>query len=290
MLTLDIRILRSFQTVLETKSITKAAHLLGRTQPAITIQIQRLQELTGKKLFDDSQKRLTLTEDGEVVLSYAKSILRLHDELVLRLSSSDVEGHVTLGTPDLYAAYLLPPILAKFRQEFPRIQVELRCFLSAPLVKQVQNREVDLALVTRMLDFSGGEIVGKQQLAWMASENHPVHLEHPIPLALLPPGNIFRDHAIECLEGVGRQWKISCTSESISGLQAAVFGGMAVTALVKSALVPGLRELGPTEGFPPLPTVDLLLYKAAGSDSLAVDTLYRFISRHLGETLISAPG
>jgi len=53
-----------------------------------------------------------------MVLNYAKSILKLHDELLSRLSSPDIEGHVILGTPDLYAAYLLPSILALFRQSF----------------------------------------------------------------------------------------------------------------------------------------------------------------------------
>lgn len=281
MFSLDIRILRSFYTVLETRSITKAADKLGRTQPAITLQLQRLQELTGKTLFDPDQKRLTLTEDGEMVLSYAKSILRLHDELVSRLSSSEIEGHVILGTPDLYAANLLPPILSRFRREFPLIQVELRCHLSATLVPQVQQGDIDVALVTRMLDFTGGEVVHREPLIWIAGVNQDVYLQDPLPLALLPPGNILRDHAIECLENSGRNWKIVCTSESIAGLQAAVFGGVAVTVLGKHALVDGMRELGANEDFAPLPSVELLLYKSPGKNSKAVETLYNCIARYL---------
>ena len=75
-----------------------------------------------------------------MVLSYAKSILRLHDELLSRLASPDIEGHVVLGTPDLYAAFVLPAILNRFRKAFPRVQVELRCALSTPLVGLVQAR------------------------------------------------------------------------------------------------------------------------------------------------------
>lgn len=284
---LDIRTLRSFVSVVETGSITETARRQGRTQPAITLQIQRLEEMTGKSLFDPSSRRQNLTDDGEMVLSYAKSILRLHDELLSRLSSPDVEGHVVLGTPDLYSAYLLPAILARFRQAFPRVQVELRCALSTPLVSLVQRGEVDIALVTRMRDFTGGVVVRQEQLVWIMGEGQQTHLANPVPLALLPHGNIYRDYAIEALEQAGRKWRIACVSESVGGLQAAVFSGMAVTVLAESAVVPGMRRIGVREYFPPLPKVDLLLYHAPGTPTPAATALHNYLARYLGKTDIA---
>jgi DNA-binding transcriptional LysR family regulator len=104
LISLDIRMLRSLISVVETGSITETARRLGRTQPAITLQLQRLEELTGKQLFEHAGRRLTLSEDGTTVLTYAKSILRLHDELISQLAWQEIEGQVVLGTPDLYAA------------------------------------------------------------------------------------------------------------------------------------------------------------------------------------------
>jgi len=279
--TLDVRVLRSFVSVVETGSITETARRLGRTQPAITLQMQRLEELTGKALFKEDSRRPVLTDEGDMVLSYAKSILKLHDELLSRLSSPDIEGHVILGTPDLYAAYLLPSILALFRQSFPRIQVELRCSLSTPLVSLVQRGEVDIALVTRMRDFTGGQIVRQEQLIWMMGERYDIHRANPVPLALLPPGNVYRDYAIEGLERAGRKWRIACVSESVGGLQAAVFAGMAVTVLGKSALVAGMRQIGVNEYFPPLPAVDLLLYRAPGMPTAAATALHECLAHYL---------
>jgi len=66
--------------------------------------------------------------------------------MLQRLASPDVEGTVVLGTPDLYAAFVLPAILNRFRKAFPRVQVELRCELSTPLVGLVRRGEIDLAL------------------------------------------------------------------------------------------------------------------------------------------------
>ncbi len=277
----DMRVLRSFVSVVETGSITETARRLGRTQPAITLQMKRLEELTGRILFKEDSRKPVLTSEGDMVLTYAKSILKMHDELLARLSSPDIEGHVILGTPDLYAAYLLPSILAMFRQAFPRIQVELRCSLSTPLVGLVHRGEVDIALVTRMPGFSGGEVVRQEQLIWVEGEGHNVHRAEPVPLALLPPGNIYREYAIEGLERAGRKWRIACVSESVGGLQAAVFAGMAITVLCKSALVHGMRQIGIHEYFPPLPKVDLLLYRATGPATPAAMALHDYLSRYL---------
>ncbi|MCW5626600.1 MAG: LysR family transcriptional regulator, partial [Burkholderiales bacterium] len=278
----DMRVLRSFISVVETGSVTETARRLGRTQPAITLQMKRLEDLTGKILFTPDSRRPVLTDEGNMVLTYAKSILRLHDELLAKLSSPDIEGHVVLGTPDLYAAYLLPSILALFRKAFPRIQVELRCSLSTPLVALVQRGEVDIALVTRMPGFTGGQVVRQEQLIWVMGEGHNIHMAEPVPLALLPPGNIYRDYAIEGLEQAGRKWRIACVSESVGGLQAAVFAGMAVTVLCKSALVHGMRQLGVQDYFPPLPKVDLLLYRASGPNSAAAMALHDYLAHNLG--------
>ncbi len=277
----DMRVLRSFVCVVETGSITETARRLGRTQPAITLQMKRLEELTGRILFKEDSRKPVLTGEGDMVLTYAKSILKMHDELLARLSSPDIEGHVILGTPDLYAAYLLPSILALFRQAFPRIQVELRCSLSTPLVGLVQRGEVDIALVTRMPGFAGGEVVRQEQLIWVEGAGHNTHLTEPVPLALLPPGNIYREYAIEGLERAGRKWRIACVSESVGGLQAAVFAGMAVTVLCKSALVHGMRQIGIHEYFPPLPKVDLLLYRATGPATAAAIALHDYLARYL---------
>lgn len=84
-------------------------------------------ELTGKQLFEHAGRRLTLTDDDSTVLTYAQSILRLHDELISQLASQQIEGQVVLGTPDLYAAFMLPQLLSVFRKSFPRVQVELNC-------------------------------------------------------------------------------------------------------------------------------------------------------------------
>ncbi|MCQ0988673.1 LysR substrate-binding domain-containing protein [Jiella marina] len=283
-LTFDIRILRSLLSIAETGSVTETARRLGRTQPAITLQLKRLEDLSGRSLFRQEGRRMVLTTDGQMILTYAKSILRSHDELITKLASDEIEGQVVLGTPDLYAPYVLPDVLSHFRKEFPKVQVQLQCSLSTPLVRLVHRGEIDVALVTRMNDFTGGQVVQRQQLIWVTGERSSAHEEVPVPLALLPPGNIFRDHAIAALEQADRPWRIACISESISGLQAAVFSGMAVAVLGRKALVPGMRELEPSPQFPLLPKVEMLLYKSPVALSPAAHALHQYLKYYLDPT------
>jgi len=102
-----------------------------------------------------------------------------------------------------------------------------------------------------------------------------------VPLALLPPGNIYRDVAIAALDGMGRPWRLTCVSESIGGLQAAVFSGSAISVLARSALVAGMRVIGRAESFPDLPPVDLVLHRAPGPGNAPSNALADFVTRIL---------
>ncbi len=277
----DIRNLRAFVTLVDCGSVTKAARLLGRTQPAITLQIRRLEETTGYSLFDRSQRHPQLTRKGEILLGYARAILRMHDEVWGRLQADTVEGRVVLGTPDLYAAYLLPSILSSFRTAHPHVEVDLRCAPSRKLMDELDARQIDLALVTGMSGMRAGEFIRKEQLVWVAAEEHTAWKETPVPLALLPPGNIYRDVAIAALDGMGRKWRLACISESIGGLQAAVFAGSAVTVVARSAVVPGMRRIGRAESYPDLPGVDLVLHRSPGRTSAPAEALAEFVTRIL---------
>ena len=284
---LDLRLLQAFIVLVQTGSFSETSRRLGRTQPAVSLQLRRLEEITGAVLFTRVGRKLVLTDDGEIILGYARTIMGLQDELRARLTAPKLDGQVVLGTPDLYAAYLLPAILSDFRRAYPNVNVELRCALSSKLMAAVERAEIDLALVTGMPAFKDGELVAQESLVWVTGEASAVHLENPVPLAMLPPGNIFRDYGLAALESIGRQWRLACISESIGGLQAAVFAGISVSVVGKSSVLPGMRELGRSDSFPTLPKVDLVLYRSARPANPAAEAMAEFIVRHFGKSVLA---
>ena len=283
---LDLRLLQAFIVLVRTGSFSETSRRLGRTQPAVSLQLQRLEQVTGAPLFTRVGRKLVLTDHGELVLGYARTIMGLQDELQTRLLAPSLDGPIMLGTPDLYAVYLLPPVLSGFRRAHPSVNVDLTCALSSKLVAAVERAEIDLALVTGMPAFRDGEVVAQEALVWVAAESSSVHLANPVPLAMLPPGNIFRDHGLAALETIGRTWRFACVSESLGGLQAAVFAGIAVSVVAESSVLPGMRILGRRESFPPLPKVDLVLYRSARRNA-AAEILGDFIVRHFTSSALA---
>lgn len=285
---LDIALLRTFVAIVDTGGLTSAGRKVGRTQPAITHQIRRLEDLIGRTLFDDNRRKLSLTHDGEVLLEFARAMLRLNDEARDRFSAPDIAGHVTLGTPDLYASYILPEVLENFSRSHPNVEIELRCTRSIHLHAALERDEIDIALMTNQPEFRRGQLIRREPLVWVAGVGSSPELRKPLPLAVLPQGSVYRHLALEALGSAGQQWSIRSVCDSIAGLQAAVFAGLAVSVFPRCAIIPNVRCLDEADGLPKLPPVELVMHRKSQGISDAAEQLAQYIARELGDS-VSAP-
>src|SRR3974390_3154225 len=93
---LDIDLLRSFAAVADSGSFTAAGELVARTQSAVSLQVKRLEDCLGQKVFERTSRSLALTSAGETFLGYARRILALNDESVRRIAEPPVIGPVRL--------------------------------------------------------------------------------------------------------------------------------------------------------------------------------------------------
>jgi DNA-binding transcriptional LysR family regulator len=285
---LDLALLRTFALVVDQRSVTRVARQLGRTQPAISLQLRRLESAVGHPLFERDLRHLTLSRRGEELLRYARELLALHEEAQARLSAEELSGRVVLGCPDLYAAFLLPNTLASFRRSYPQVEISVRCALSAVLADEISEGLVDLALATSMPRVAPRSATTIQlrwePLVWIGAIGGSAHLRTPLPLAMLPEGNLYRDHALGSLAKVGKAWQIACTSESVAGLAAMALADAAVTVLARSSLPAGLQELSERDCSPPLPPlspVRLVLWNRLPGASAAVDKLAHHIAEQM---------
>jgi DNA-binding transcriptional LysR family regulator len=280
---IDIVLLRTFVAIVETNGLTSAGKKVGRTQPAITHQIKRLEENLGRPLFGRDRRNLTLTRDGEIFLGYARNLLRINDEIRARFSAPMIEGHVKLGMPDLYAPYLLPGILGSFARAHPGIQVELMCTRSVHLHAALQREEIDIALMTNQPEFRGGDTVRLEKLVWVTGPMTELEIEEPLPLALMPPGSVLRQRALESLDRLGRKWLITSVCDSVAGLRASVLAGLAISVFPECAVTSELRILGKAEGLPNLPSIEIVLYRSAKRISAVAEHLAQYIAAEFAQ-------
>ena len=273
---LDLDLLRSFAAVAETKSFTRAAERLGRVQSAVSMQVKRLEDLVGSKLFHRTRRDVRLTPNGIVLLHHAQRMLRLNDQVLADFGRQAIGGRVRLGTTDTTMCFM-PAVLSRFAQSYPLIELEVRCDRSWEALDALEAGELDLALVTQPCGRDGGRVVRRESLMWAVSRDSVVDEQDPVPLAIFAPGCIYREAALKALAATGRNWRHAYNSPSRDGLDVAVAAGLAVTIVPEGALAPGLRVLGPEQGYPLLPAIEILLYRPAGAGSAAVATLAEVI-------------
>ncbi|MDE2005241.1 MAG: LysR family transcriptional regulator, partial [Rhodospirillales bacterium] len=117
---LDPDLLRAFVLIAEGSSFTDAAAVVGRTQSAVSMQIKRLEDALGQKVFHRGKGNAPeLTPHGQFLLGRARQILALNDEVVSTFRAPRIAGTVRLGTPDDYAFGYLPPVLRRFADTHP---------------------------------------------------------------------------------------------------------------------------------------------------------------------------
>jgi DNA-binding transcriptional LysR family regulator len=271
MIDLDPACLRAFLAVIESGGFTRAGMKLNRTQSAISMQIRRLEDTLGVKLIAD-RKKATLTPAGERILQYARRMVTLNDELVGRAKGADVAGRVRIGTPDDYVSYFLPHILRRLSISHPHVEVEVRCNMSSGLVPLVDRGILDLALITRTPGHDEGMAVRREPVLWAACDESVAKLR-PLPLAMFSPGCRFRDAALAGLDRAKIPYRLAYESPSVATLCAAVFEGLAVTALARISLPPGIKVLDHTHGLPKLPDIEIALYGPCGIASPAAQAV-----------------
>jgi DNA-binding transcriptional LysR family regulator len=141
--------LKVFCTVAETRSFSKTSEIIHLTQPAVSLQIQALEEMYETKLFDRSSSKVTLTPAGEVLYKYAKEILALYAsaEKVIGEMTGLVKGTITIGAGSTIGNYLLPSVISDFRKTHPKIKVHLFVANMQRVIELLNAGNINLGLV-----------------------------------------------------------------------------------------------------------------------------------------------
>ena len=187
-----------------------------------------------------------------------------------------------LGTPDDYAFGYLPPVLKRFADTHPAVQVDVLCEPSSELIDRLKRGELDLTLLSDGTEPRAmpATPLWRGPLVWVTSTRHAPHRLDPLPLALASPdplserrGCDWAGAAVQALERAGRRYRIAYTSGSQVGTHAPVLAGLAVTVSAQVWLPEGLRAVRPEEGLPRLPEFGIILVKARLARQPVTDAL-----------------
>ncbi|AXI76371.1 LysR substrate-binding domain-containing protein [Peterkaempfera bronchialis] len=251
--------LQSFLTVAQTLSFTEAGRRLGLRQSTVSQHVRRLEQAAGVVLFTRDTHAVALTEDGEAMVGFARTILEAGERAVRHFAGTEVRGRLRFGVSEDFVLTRLPELLNAFRRSHPQVDLELTVELSAVLHRMLSAGRLDLVLAKRREGEEHGRLIRGDRLVWIGARTLRLGPGDPVPLLLYAPPSITRDRALESLERHGRPWRIACTSTSLSGLRAAALAGLGVLAHSRTLTPEGLVEVAPQARLPELGGVDFVL-------------------------------
>jgi DNA-binding transcriptional LysR family regulator len=170
-----------------------------------------------------------------------------------------VSKRIRLGVPDDYLDRFVAQPVEGLMAAYPGLQVEIFCDFSRRLETMLEERQLDLAIITRDAARPRGELLRREQPFWCAAPDRHLEFADPLPLALFPEVCRARPMVLQALEKAGRRWRLAYSCSHLQGICGAVARGIAVTVLPASIIPANLRRLGPESGLPELPHLELAL-------------------------------
>jgi len=259
----DVVLLRTYIAVCDSGSFTKAAKEVHLTQSAVSLQVKRLEEQVGLPLILRNSHRLGLTEEGEILLQYARRILSLFREASSRLKRN-IDAVIRIAVPEYFHLGELNYILRSFKLQVPsaRIKIELGHALDG---ESVDMSEFDIVITTAEIHERSNAILCREMRGWAGGRDIQISPKTPIPLALSPPPDSWRSVILDCLEEIERPWYVVLQSHSVCNISLALRAGLAVSALPAYMINDSFVILGEKEGLPPLPEFEFVLSLSANA-------------------------
>jgi DNA-binding transcriptional LysR family regulator len=242
--------LECFRAIARRRHFARAADALGKTQPALTVHIQRLEADLGVTLFERTGKQVSLTSAGHILLPYAEKILA--DTAEARARMAEVHGGslgvLRIGVIPTIAAHFLPAVFKEFKSRYPRVSLLLREESVTPaLTSLLLSREIDLSIALRPLSSAGLKAypLFTEEFCVAVSAKHPLSSQASVPLARLKrekfilyktPGHNTREVTLQYCRNAGFEPEVAFESEQAETIQYLVASDLGITFLPSMVL------------------------------------------------------
>jgi DNA-binding transcriptional LysR family regulator len=237
--------LECFRSVAKRRHFAKGAAALGRTQPAISVQIQRLESELGVTLIERTSKNVVMTPAGEILLPYAERILGEAEEARIRMEEvkGGELGLVRVGVIPTVAAHFLPAIIAEFTARYPKVTVLLREEGRTPLlIELIDNNEIDISLGLETVKPKGLRSIKllTEEICLAVSSQNPLSSSSSVSLSRLKrekfiiyktQGHNMRETTLTYCRNAGFEPEIAFESEQAATIENLVTANLGVTLL-----------------------------------------------------------
>ncbi len=275
-------LLRTFVTVVDLGSYTRAAAALGRTQPAISLQIRRLEELLRTNLLKTEGRQMRLTDSGVALGPYARQMLRLNDDIVAHFANESLSGWIRVGLPTDFSNSFLLNAITRFAASHPDVRIEVTSLLSRDLRTELAADRLELVVGIAPTQ-DEAFLVNSASITplWAVAEGFRWEPRTALPIVRHPDPCEYAERMLAALRGARKSWTTMMVATDVAGIQAAICAGIGVSALTPATLVPGMRIGRADEGFPPLAPLRIGLFYKHARLSKAGHGLAQWLMQHI---------
>jgi DNA-binding transcriptional LysR family regulator len=229
-------LLRTLVAVVDEHSFTRAAHALGVTQPAVSAQIKRLQTMLGGDLFDRSGHELKLTRKGEQVVSQARRMLAINDQILQLAEPAPAAHTIRLGMPEDFFGGQFPALLAMFRKQWPGLRFSVQHGPIARHLRELRQGQLDLVLGASVNGTPEAEPrhCWLEDAVWLRGRATALDPSAPVPLVAFREDWLSHQIAVNALTEAGRDTELVFTAPTITALASAVGAGLGIMVLARS--------------------------------------------------------
>jgi DNA-binding transcriptional LysR family regulator len=270
--------LRSFVTIADSGSMTRAASRLFMTQSAISMQIKRLETSLGFSVFDRSSQGMKPTTEGEQLLQYANQMLAINDEAMGRLTSPDYEGVIRLGAPSDVVYPHVPSAIREYSRDFPRVQIKFSTSRTSVLREQFELGQQDIIVTTERAAGPGGRIISTQPLLWTGAEDGLAWKKRPLPICFSRHCS-FRPDATAALDAAGIGWVDAVAADDDLANDAMASADLGVRAEMACAIHSDRQIIDHAGQLPELPAFSIVLYADEQPGKPLNQTLVDYLER-----------
>ncbi|MGN8200623.1 LysR family transcriptional regulator [Salinisphaera sp. RV14] len=255
---LDLSAVQAFVRIAELGSFTRAAHVTGTTQSAVSLKLKRLEARLGYRLIERTPRWVTLTAHGSAFLPRAQELLEAHDRAYAALTSA--RQRLTIGISDHVAGPGLSALIARMNARDPELLMEIRIGSSTDLLRKFEHRELDTVLVRMDTGRSDGECLGQEKFGWFAAPDWRHRADEPLSVATLAEPCEVRMMTGRLLDAAGISWAEAFVGGGVAAVSAAVMANLGVAALAPRMLPLGAIDIGRQLGLPELPSLPIMLH------------------------------
>lgn len=265
----DLDLLRSFLAVAELGSISSAARRVGRSQSAVSLQMDRLADSLGFAVLERKGRGVVPTLRGGAFLEDARRLLDLNDQVLSQHVHGSFAQPLRLGFVQDVGEGVMQRILSRIACLFPQAPITVRVCATSALLEKLMVEELDLVVGFRYETELPSTVLLREPMVWIASRHLRLDREAPVPLVLFENPCICRNSAIAALSAAGRSFRVAFTSPSLPGLMAAVSAGLGVTVRSPRSLRHDLAVVNDL-GTAPLSDMEFVLYGRSGTRTAAL--------------------